>query len=336
MKKATKTFLSICFACAMATGAVADQVVLKNGDRLTGEVVRKTEGNLVFKTKYAGEVTIDWAEVLKLETDAAVRLELGDGGQKVGKLGFEGVETVVEDDGGMKKIALEQIAAINPPEKPHLKISGQLNFGLTQDRGNTDEDVLHVDGETTFRWPDDRLRFAFNGDFEKNDGERTKQEVDFLTLYDHFIDEKWFWANGLKLEHDDFADLNLRTTITSGVGYQFYETEQTELSVQGGPGYLWEDFDEANDQDYIVGLWALRFSHLIWPEWKLRAFHNHNFTQSLEDTDDFIFESSTGVRVPLFGNFQTTFQFDYDHDNAPGEDADKDDYTYRLTAGYVW
>lgn len=329
-------FLLHCIACVFATSVYADEVVLKNGDRLTGEVVRKTEGNLVFKTKYAGELNINWAEVEHLLTEKAVRLELGKDNHMLGKLSSKGADTVVEDNGEKEVVELEQITAINPPENPHLKITGHVNFGLTQERGNTDEDVLHVDGETIFRWPDDRLRFAFDGDFENNDGNRTKEEVNFFTDYDHFIDDKWFWASSVSLENDDFADLKLRTTLTSGLGYQVYETENTDLSIQAGPGYVWEDFDKAADQEYMVGIWNLRFSHLIWPEWKLRAFHNHRLTQSVEDTDDFIFKSSTGLRIPLFDSFQTTFQIDFDHDNSPGDNADKDDYIYRLTAGYVW
>ena len=38
--------------------ALADQVVLKNGDRLTGAVVKSDGKELVIKTEFAGEVTV--------------------------------------------------------------------------------------------------------------------------------------------------------------------------------------------------------------------------------------------------------------------------------------
>ncbi len=99
---------------------------------------------------------------------------------------------------------------------------------------------------------------------------------------------------------------------------------------------MWEDSDVAEDQEYLAGLWSLNFNYFLYPEWKLQFFYNHRMTQSLETFSDYIFKSKTGLRVPIFKTFQTTFRFDFDRDNSPGADADKNDYKYLLTAGYVW
>ena len=45
-------FLSLCLL--LSNLACADQLRLKNGDILTGEVVRKETDKLLFKTDYAG------------------------------------------------------------------------------------------------------------------------------------------------------------------------------------------------------------------------------------------------------------------------------------------
>jgi len=42
----------------MVPTAFADQVILKNGDRLSGTIVKSDDKNLVLKADYAGEVTI--------------------------------------------------------------------------------------------------------------------------------------------------------------------------------------------------------------------------------------------------------------------------------------
>lgn len=38
----------------------ADQVVLKNGDRLSGTIEKSDDKSLVIKTEFAGEVTVQW------------------------------------------------------------------------------------------------------------------------------------------------------------------------------------------------------------------------------------------------------------------------------------
>jgi hypothetical protein len=42
----------------IAGNSLADEVRLKNGDKLTGQVVRMEEEKLVLKTTYAGEIAI--------------------------------------------------------------------------------------------------------------------------------------------------------------------------------------------------------------------------------------------------------------------------------------
>ena len=319
--------------------AFADEVFLNNGDRVSGTVVSKTGEVLVLDTKYAGKIKIKWADVSRMSTDGTVRIQLDDETLLQGIVSTPGeniLEVTSETVAIQNRVTLDRVAAINPPIQPNLKITGQVNIGLVVERGNTDEDNFHLDTESIFRWPDDRVRVSFDGDWENTNDERTKQEFDLIGNYDHFLDEKLYLNSGLSFEHDEFADLDLRTTLSTGVGYQIFDDDRTSLSIQGGPGYVWENFDVAEDQDYLVGTWSLRFDYLLHPEWKLQFFHDHRLTESLETFSDYIFKTKTGFRVPIFDNFQATLRFDYDRDNAPGADAEKNDYKYLLTGGYVW
>ena len=58
-------------ACLAVAGvhAQADQVMLKNGDRITGRVLRKADGILTVDTGYAGKLEIKWDQVSGLTTD---------------------------------------------------------------------------------------------------------------------------------------------------------------------------------------------------------------------------------------------------------------------------
>jgi hypothetical protein len=50
----------------------AEQISLKNGDRLTGSIVSMDGKKLVLKTTYAGEVSIDWDSVEQFTSDQAL------------------------------------------------------------------------------------------------------------------------------------------------------------------------------------------------------------------------------------------------------------------------
>ena len=48
---------------APGDGFLADQVTLKNGDRVSGAIIKYDGKNLVMKSDQAGEVTIPWENV---------------------------------------------------------------------------------------------------------------------------------------------------------------------------------------------------------------------------------------------------------------------------------
>ena len=48
--------------------ATANTVVLKNGDRLSGIIVKADGKSLVIKTEFGGEVTLRWPAVVQMES----------------------------------------------------------------------------------------------------------------------------------------------------------------------------------------------------------------------------------------------------------------------------
>ncbi|MBZ5636051.1 MAG: hypothetical protein LAO55_23225 [Acidobacteriia bacterium] len=65
MKRSNHRLFTLCqlvvlvgFASLFGGAAWADQITLKNGDRLTGSLLKSDEKNLVLKSESAGTVTI--------------------------------------------------------------------------------------------------------------------------------------------------------------------------------------------------------------------------------------------------------------------------------------
>src|SRR5579872_3080614 len=103
----TGMFLSLGIA-----GARADQVTLKNGDRLSGAIVKADGKELVLKTDYAGDLTLKWSAVDAFTTAEPIHVALA-GGQEVrgtvsGAAGREEIDT----EGGKKSEPLDAIVAI--------------------------------------------------------------------------------------------------------------------------------------------------------------------------------------------------------------------------------
>src|SRR5260221_11559352 len=72
----TSLLLSLC-----ALAVRADQVTLKNGDRLTGTIIKTSDDakTLQIKTELAGEVTNSWDGITAIGSSQPLHLTLSDG-----------------------------------------------------------------------------------------------------------------------------------------------------------------------------------------------------------------------------------------------------------------
>jgi len=170
---------------------------------------------------------------------------------------------------------------------------------------------------------------------EEDQGEKTTKNITGFGKYDHFLNQKWFLYSSVFFEKDEFKDLNLRSSIGAGVGYQFFETPLTNLSLEAGLAYVNEDFEEGVDDDYPAGRWSLDFDRYLVDK-IIQFFHFHEGFIGLEDTDDFFIRTRTGLRVPVYKNIKATVQYNFDYDKSPTPGREKEDEMFIFTLGYYW
>jgi putative salt-induced outer membrane protein YdiY len=304
--------------------AMADELHLSNGDVITGQLIRMQENQLFFKTTYAGEIKVNWSEVTNLSTDDPITVIFNDGKVVSGisqKAPFNMMQLETEKREAPSEYKLLEVAAINPKKKPAVKITARTNVGLTQEKGNTDKDRYRLDGEFVAR--SEKNRYTLLGEFnkEKAKGDTTVENWLAFGRYSYFLTQKWFlYAQGL-FEHDQFADLDLRSTVGIGPGYQFFESEALNLSVSAGPAWVDEDYDEAEDEDYAAGQWLFSYDQFFFNK-SVQLFHRQIGWIKLSESDKWVFNTRQGLRFPIYKGFTTTIQYDYDYDNEPSSDAD--------------
>jgi len=319
--------------------AAADEVWLKNGDRLTGKVLSLEGGTLVFNTTYAGDLSIKWEEVVNLKTDEPVKVVLGDETTARGPVspGDSGKVTVkAEQLAEPVTMDLSNFKAINPkPPKPPLSTTLRANLGASFTTGNTDNQDIYADAEFVART--DQNRYTIGGLYRlaETDNVKTEKKALGYMKYDHFFSKKWYGYANAAAEQDKFKDLDLRYTLGVGAGYQFIESERTNLSLEGGISYVGENYILAEDNSFTAGRWGLRFDHYLLPK-SLQYFLYHTGLQSLEDSDDLILFTQTGFRIPFYKNLNVTGQMNWEYDKSPSPGKKESDYTYIFSIGYQW
>ena len=316
----------------------ADDVYLKNGDHLTGEFISMQEGNLIFSTSYAGKLTLQWPEIVNLTTDTPVHVVLPDGNLLKGiSLPADKGEMQLKTEKIEKPIFLDlaDVKAIYIKPAPAVKFNVRVNAGVNISKGNTESETYHFDGEAVARTKKNRYTAGGVFNTEYADKDKTADNSLGYMKYDHFLTKKLYLNTSASFEKDRFKDLNLRTTIGLSLGYQFFETAFTNLSVEAGLAYINEDFDETRDDSYPGGRWAINFDRYLFKKF-VQVFHNQSGFVSLEDSSDIFVRTRTGLRFPFYKGFNLTAQYDYNWDKSVPPDQDEVDQRYILSLGYQY
>src|SRR6516164_2283648 len=89
----------------------ADQISMKNGDRLTGSVIKSDGKDLVLKSDLAGQVTIPWDAVTAVNSTEQLHVGLKDGQVVVGTVTTlpDGAVQVATRDTGMVSTTRDKI-----------------------------------------------------------------------------------------------------------------------------------------------------------------------------------------------------------------------------------
>ncbi|HWW18995.1 MAG TPA: hypothetical protein VNY81_10255, partial [Candidatus Saccharimonadales bacterium] len=147
-----KLAVSLCVLelfCVLASVAKGDQVTLKNGDRVSGTIVKSDGKTLVLKTEAAGELTIKWDSVSGIVSSQPLSLQLKDGQIVSGVVTTDdGKLEVATRDRGTVAAPRDSVVAVRNGEEQstydrlqHPRItdfwSGLLDTGLSETRGNS-------------------------------------------------------------------------------------------------------------------------------------------------------------------------------------------------------
>jgi len=319
----------------------ADELLMKDGSRLLGTVIKQQDGTLDFKTSYAGTIKVKWDQISELHTDEPVQvmLENEELYETTGITQGEDDAVVTAVTGGTSvSIEPDAIAFINPEPWRYgdgYRFTGRLNAGLVYQRGNTVSDEIDLDGDLGLRWKDDRVTVYGQLEKDSNFGETTAQNWLLTGKYDHFQTEKFYYGASVGFEHDEFADLQLRSRIGPHLGYQFFEQATLNLSTDAGVMYVDEDFIDSEDDDYMAFSWLIDYDWFVVPD-HVQFYHRDNGLLSVEDVGDLVINSWTGFRFPLYMGIVASLEAEVKYDGGAPTDIDSIDTTYRAKLGYQW
>jgi len=331
IRKPALVWLALAVLFCTGLNAQADQVVMKNGDVITGTVNRVADGKVWIQPTYADEFGVAIGEVAKLDAAMVFDVELPEREKVSGQfvLSADGQQQLVVA-GAARPVALADVAQAVAPE-PYYTRTSHAEVNATINSGNTDSQNSLIYADTRIKLGEHRHYADISFRRDETDDVKTKEQDLFNYNYNWLFNEPWFMGASFTYERDPIKELDHRYTAGLLFGRDIFNDAGRFLSINIGAGWSDEELAGVSDSGG-VGLWKLFYTQDL-VAGKIAAYHDHNITYQFYGENNMIFKSNTGLRYDIFKDIYLTTSLRYDYETEPAPGASKDDLTFAIGLG---
>lgn len=235
--------------------ALADQISLKNGDRISGTVVKSDGKTLVLHTDDLGDVTINWGAIQTIKSDKDLHVEAQNGRTAVGPVATSDDKLEVQTRSGEVPVPMSEVKALSQ-ETDYEKMAhpslfqgwkGGANVGFSLTGGNSQTSNLALGFTATRETQHDKVGAYTNSVYAANNApgaipSTTANTAGGGARYDRNLTERTFAFGAADFFADALQGLNLRSVFGGGLGLHAIKSDTTTLDFLGGLNYTRESY----------------------------------------------------------------------------------------------
>ena len=335
----------------LSSNVLADQVVLNNGDRLTGQVVKFDGKNLTIKSEFAGEVNIPWSAVQQITSDQPLQVQSSTGQTAVGPVTTrDGNVEVITKTSGTVTMPKEGIALIrNETEQSAYEKSlrpgfrenwdGGATVGFALTRGNSQTKNLALAFDANRKTLHDKLSLYTNWVYATNDAPGAVPSTSANAQqggirYNHDITPRLFGFVGADFQADSLQTLDLRSVFGGGLGFHAIKRDSTTLDLLAGVNYTREKYT-AFTRNFAAATLGDEFMHKLYGSTVLtQSFY---FYPDFNNTGEYrtTFSFGTVTKISKWLGWQNAFGDIYVSDPPLGKKKNDIIFTTGLNISFI-
>jgi putative salt-induced outer membrane protein len=291
MKLKIKAALAAIVLIVAAVPTLANEITLKNGDRVSGKIVSRTDEAVVIETEYAGTLTINAEFISGITEEDAPDSEAA---------------AAVEPPP-----ATPPAAAPEPQRIPKIFGEGPLyglgagwdgnaNVGLSYTSGNSRTTTMTTGIRAVKNGGNDKLTVYARSLWHSNRNSgfqvTTQNAVWGGLRYDRNLNDRVFGFASYDFERDRPKGLNLRSVIGAGLGHHTIKRDDTELEmiVGGAWNRSWQRGPNTDTPEAFLGNTLKHKFHE-----RIRIQQSFTVSQNITDRNEyrFIFDATLSADV---------------------------------------
>jgi hypothetical protein len=225
--------LLLCSRQALA--ARTDAIVLKNGDRLTGEVVQMRQGKLQVKTDDAGTLSIEWDKIASIATADIYDITLQNGSHRLGRFQPAPAGSLqVVGLAGAAAVSMADIASFARIKTRFIqRIEGSFDLGASYSKSSGVAD-LWFNTDAKYRRPSSMFAAAFSSNTTQQEEAEDTSRYSLTTAYTRNRGTNWLLSGMGLFESNRDLGFTFRGTAIGSAGRYLARASHVELLLAGG------------------------------------------------------------------------------------------------------
>lgn len=319
-----------------AVAEKTDVVVLKNGDKITGEVKRVGGGLLEFSTDTMGRVYIEWRFIAKIFSDTNQSIDTVDGKRYLGKMtpleegDVIGIQTATE----LIELPTKDLFSAYPVGGSFLDRSDfDISVGFDYQKSTDIADFV-LSADWTHRRPNRITEASLRSNITRQSDGTNQNRNQLQVGHQFLLPDNRYKAWLANAESNESLGLDLR--LYGGGVYGNYLIRRSNGSLNVGYGLIGtqESFSDNTHQTGLEGVLsaAIRYFRFAEPERSLNT--RLTLFPSLTESGRLRSDFRTTFKLEFLKDLFWSMEAYYQSDNEPSRGAAENDYGITTSIGW--
>lgn len=207
------------------------------------------------------------------------------------------------------------------------------NVGLTLTSGNTETVLITGDLNTAKKGERNEYLLGISGAYGENQGDKNNEIIRAFGQWNHLFSDRAYGYARLEGLHDGIAEVRYRITASPGAGYYFIKEEKTRLSLEVGPGYVYEKLASGLNHFFTVRI-SERFEQKL--SKTARLWQTAEWLPNTKDLNDYIVNAEIGIESAITEKLKLRALLQDTYDSTPSTGRKNNDLKLIAGLGYTF
>ncbi|AAN53200.2 DUF481 domain-containing protein [Shewanella oneidensis MR-1] len=285
--------------------SLADSVLLRNGDKITGEIKSFDEEHLVIKPSYSPKISIERSAIKSFETNHNQHWSINRTLQNVSIRSSDLDGFVLVNN---RQTPISELVYSDRKSDSEWRYSGSVEAAIDVTSNTKNTQKLHAKSDLTAETLQWRHNLKNEVRYETEDKTTKRNTLEAHYSLDYLISEHWL----LRQEdyfHEDRLDTSIRNYYAAlGPGYRFWGVGRDKLDFVVTYNHFWID---SQIFTYQLNAWATTINYKqYWFDGVLETYADLQIAFPDTPTIDYISDVTLGLKYLLTQQIYLSFKYD--------------------------